>query len=87
MFLKNRNIIFKMKISKVTDYAALSDKSRVRVCLFLHLIVDYHTVYPSNRFVDIFTTLAVRNNVHISHQTKKCAPNKISKRQAKSLIW
>ena len=23
MFLKNRNIIFKMKISKVTDYAAL----------------------------------------------------------------
>ena len=24
MFLKNRNIIFKMKISKVTDYAALS---------------------------------------------------------------
>ena len=26
MFLKNRNIIFKMKISKVTDYAALNDK-------------------------------------------------------------
>ena len=24
MFLKNRNIIFKMKISKVTDYAALN---------------------------------------------------------------
>ena len=24
LFLKNRNIIFKMKISKVTDYAALS---------------------------------------------------------------
>ena len=24
VFLKNRNIIFKMKISKVTDYAALS---------------------------------------------------------------
>ena len=24
MFLKNRNIIFKMKISKVTDYVALS---------------------------------------------------------------
>ena len=24
MFLKNRNIIFKMKISKVTDYAALT---------------------------------------------------------------
>ena len=23
VFLKNRNIIFKMKISKVTDYAAL----------------------------------------------------------------
>ena len=27
MFLKNRNIIFKMKISKVTDYAALIAKS------------------------------------------------------------
>ena len=26
MFLKNRNIIFKMKISKVTDYAALMVK-------------------------------------------------------------
>ena len=25
MFLKNRNIIFKMKISKVTDYAALNN--------------------------------------------------------------
>ena len=24
VFLKNRNIIFKMKISKVTDYAALN---------------------------------------------------------------
>ena len=24
VFLKNRNIIFKMKISKVTDYAALT---------------------------------------------------------------
>ena len=28
MFLKNRKIIFKMKISKVTDYAAL-----IRACI------------------------------------------------------
>ena len=28
MFLKNRNIIFKMKKSKVTDYAALSIKNK-----------------------------------------------------------
>ena len=28
MFLKNRNIIFKMKISKVTEYAALSSHSK-----------------------------------------------------------
>ena len=27
VFLKNRNIIFKMKISKVTDYAALRAKT------------------------------------------------------------
>ena len=27
VFLKNRNIIFKMKISNVTDYAALNDVS------------------------------------------------------------
>ena len=27
MFLKNRNTIFKMKISKVTDYAALTSKN------------------------------------------------------------
>ena len=28
MFLKNRKIIFKMKISKVTDYAALTDHKK-----------------------------------------------------------
>ena len=28
VFLKNRNIIFKMKISKVTDYAALKEMFR-----------------------------------------------------------
>ena len=30
MFLKNRNIIFKMKISKVTDYAALNRGEEVK---------------------------------------------------------
>ena len=30
MFLKNKNIIFKIRRSKVTDYAAL----RVKCCLF-----------------------------------------------------
>ena len=32
VFLKNRNIIFKMKISKVTDYAALNVVGTVSAC-------------------------------------------------------
>ena len=36
MFLKNRNIISKIKRSKVTDYAALSAESLC--CLYLHYI-------------------------------------------------
>ena len=28
MFLKNKNIIFKIRRSKITDYAALSDKGQ-----------------------------------------------------------
>ena len=32
MFLKNRNIIFKMKISKVTDYAALTMLYELSLC-------------------------------------------------------
>ena len=35
MFLKNRNIISKMKISKVTDYAALSAD------LYFHMDYNY----------------------------------------------
>ena len=31
--MKNRNIIFKMKISKVTDYAALMHNLHHKVCL------------------------------------------------------
>ena len=34
MFLKNRNIIFKMKIPKVTDYAALSAKKVLYAIFF-----------------------------------------------------
>ena len=33
MFLKNKNIIFKIRRSKVTDYAALNDKGKFRVVL------------------------------------------------------
>ena len=36
MFLKNRNIIFKMKISKVTDYAALNQELCVQLDRFLY---------------------------------------------------
>ena len=33
MFLKNRNIITKIKSSKVTDYAALTVHARARACV------------------------------------------------------
>ena len=39
MFLKNKNIIFKIRRSKVTDYAALSD---LRVFSNLDPKGDYH---------------------------------------------
>ena len=35
MFLKNRNIIIKMKISKVTDYAALNVYTKVGEILYI----------------------------------------------------
>ena len=40
MFLKNRNIISKIKISKVTDYAALGHKGVFGV-MFLVYLLDF----------------------------------------------
>ena len=48
MFLKNKNIIFKIRRSKVTDYAALNEsifnvRFIVRIgCLFVCLFVVFH---------------------------------------------
>ena len=36
VFLKNRNFILKIKRSKVTDYAALSDKEQILINRFLY---------------------------------------------------
>ena len=41
MFLKNRKIIFKMKISKVTDYAALTVLSFLEFVLNQLLLKSY----------------------------------------------
>ena len=52
MFLKNRNIISKIKISKVTDYAALNDYAISRIILNLlkysFLQDDRHHVVREN---------------------------------------
>ena len=37
MFLKNKNIIFKIRRSKVTDYAALKDKDVIFRLVAFHL--------------------------------------------------
>ena len=63
MFLKNRNIISKIKRSKVTDYAALT------VCLYVftvvmnatNSIIDFHTCIvgePKSRIVQKHTFFA-----------------------------
>ena len=48
VFLKNRNIIFKMKISKVTDYAALS-----------RVYFDEYILIPGTMFINYFYNLTL----------------------------
>ena len=43
VFLKNRNIVFKMKKSKLTDYAALKE--------------DCHIIFKSDRYKSSFCLL------------------------------
>ena len=61
MFLKNKNIIFKIKRSKVTDYAALKRTIQL-VMLFLPLLLFYMILYKRlniRSFRYIFPILAV----------------------------
>ena len=61
MFLKNKNIIFKIRRSKVTDYAALSFAGCFEACLFepkdsfsceiLHTIFNLTFLPPITFFV------------------------------------
>ena len=54
MFLKNKNIIFKIRRSKVTDYAALSmliNKNNKQ-----HICVESNFIRLSKRFVCFGTT-------------------------------
>ena len=44
-FLKNKNIIFKIRRSKVTDYAALSNKIPTPQSQLLHLTKYIQTLY------------------------------------------
>ena len=61
MFLKNKNIIFKIRRSQVTDYAALKRQSRLqqttnfetsypifeknKVCYFMTILMKYHALF------------------------------------------
>ena len=65
MFLKNRNNIFKMKISKVTDYAALKGNiffERTAKANFMHVFSHYlitimqHRVHIKISFYRKFAT-------------------------------
>ena len=62
MFLKNRNIIFKMKISKVTDYAALNS-----LCTCVQDMKSYptHTIEPSKIHNGFYTAELVQHVLHV----------------------
>ena len=62
MFLKNKNIIFKIRRSKVTDYAALSD---TKVHLKSHLLSSSFYLHWTS---DHFSPRAVRLLKFCHHQ-------------------
>ena len=51
MFLKNKNIIFKIRRSKVTDYAALNNYAYKNVAIYLHnKKIEYEPSIASNNY-------------------------------------
>ena len=54
MFLKNKNIIFKIRRSKVTDYAALS--------LYKHIPCNTFLVIIANFILDLHIHIDIINN-------------------------
>ena len=63
MYLKNRNIIFKTKISKVTDYAALNDchkKSTVTRKLYNKMFIAYINLLSFGAFFIIVASIVLR---------------------------
>ena len=48
MFLKNKNTIFKIRRSKVTDYAALSEKEDKDLSIYLFIIPNPRIKYYWN---------------------------------------
>ena len=58
MFLKNKNIIFKIRRSNVTDYAALMKT----ICCFHHVFLkQFYTIFKVN-FVTLSTIFAVSHD-------------------------
>ena len=62
MFLKNRNIISKMKRSKVTDYAALSIW-HAHGDLCMHLGIDSSTDLD-DRYSNLFLNAYINRHAH-----------------------
>ena len=61
MFLKNKNIIFKIRRSKVTDYAALTFFFSGDLCFFTEYF-KWHTL-PSKHGVKMIIIMYLRESV------------------------
>ena len=67
MFLKNKNIIFKIRRSKVTDYAALKHR-------FLRIELKFHMTTPYDWLAKIYANLIILTYYFCSgHMTKMAA--------------
>ena len=76
MFLKNKNIIFKIRRSKVTDYAALSTLRHVYILVFKYIFAHFSTgwhlkVFHFNRCV-LLTLLNVTYVIFVGSAVAQC---------------
>ena len=67
MFLKNKNIIFKIRRSKVTDYAALTlESAKKKKCIWkCHLLKSS----AANNCLTLLTNLSIEANSVVPDQT------------------
>ena len=70
VYLKNKNIIFKIRISKVTDYAALSFKRRLYMYTLckthgkfhyvMHLLVPHFNTWQKDKYFFVLFTVYLK---------------------------